>query len=342
MSFEASHSPIVTRSLSYHVSSSLPHEIFLDIDESYKFKVKIEADPANLKAANKGLGLQLLSSDHVAINSKSVKVLKKPYKLFEVEILDLGNPYEQSVPGQNLSVTPVRLEVEGNNFACSDRGKIKTSESLNVYTGCPPGRFVEFDVISSRNPLDDCSNPSNIPCFYYPDDFKPVLRIIDTLNGTTSRFRQHYKFSVVGSGRYADQITPFTPDEIENFNWGPSAIWAVLYNYDKSNIRPDLHGKVIYDGISVSWICSQGSPCSGVWPQYWFVRSPSIYLQLEVSTGGAVITRPSYCDYRATFLVELHGLTVDTWTALYMTLGTVWVLMMVTAFGFFRNKKQKK
>lgn len=127
-------------------------------------------------------------------------------------------------------------------------------------------------------------------------DFVPRLDVVDSVAQTSSRYNSSFLFQVrsrealemstynrpvkvVGGGSSLGTIRAFTDGEIEMYNLNKETIWTFVDDSGGDPDAPVLNAQ----RNAVSWVCSPGSPCSGIWPR--FPRTPEYFVRIRVSSA---------------------------------------------------------
>jgi hypothetical protein len=186
--------------------------------------------------------------------------------------------------------------------------------------------------VASRYFIDHCRElQDGFPCLSYSFTLKPQLFLLDQVSNRARPYEQAYTFEVVGGSQgphhHPDSIAPYTQDESDSFNLGRKTIWLV---------ENGLGGNTLTKGSILTWVCGVGSPCSGVVPT--FGESPSYYMRVRISTGGA--NRGTYCDYSTELVLRLHGLQMDYITLIMISGTSVLCLFSILALAYLLVRRK--
>jgi hypothetical protein len=83
---------------------------------------------------------------------------------------------------------------------------------------------------------------------------------------------------------------------------------------------------IIYLFYITSWLCTRGSPCGHVPPD--FPRTPEYFLLIEAIALNA---NQSYCAYSTTFVLRLHSINLTV--EIYITIFIITLVIMFALLG---------
>ncbi|ORY40518.1 hypothetical protein BCR33DRAFT_740348 [Rhizoclosmatium globosum] len=210
------------------VSESLPNSIYLDYKKSYTFSVRMTpTTPAS--SGTLQLGFYLSNNDAIGI-SWTRNVVANWEIQYDITLTDLG-AQGQTYPGTNLKGTALRITPIGSNFGCKNfvgrSWKTKVTQSIVVYSGCPPNQAMKFDW-SSSTATQSCPNAnSSLPCLFYDEVFPLKFSILNQITNTLSQYTGTYTLQVIGGGPSLTTISNYTNTQITSVNpGGNTLIWS--------------------------------------------------------------------------------------------------------------------
>eukprot|EP00735_Rhodelphis_limneticus_P009046 TRINITY_DN24_c0_g1::TRINITY_DN24_c0_g1_i1::g.14904::m.14904 TRINITY_DN24_c0_g1::TRINITY_DN24_c0_g1_i1::g.14904 ORF type:complete len:1115 (+),score=216.50,sp/Q4R6B2/CTSRG_MACFA/23.46/4e-21,CATSPERG/PF15064.1/0.012,CATSPERG/PF15064.1/0.0023,Golgin_A5/PF09787.4/1.9 TRINITY_DN24_c0_g1_i1:116-3460(+) len=182
-----------------------------------------------------------------------------------------------------------------------------------------------------------------IPSFYFGFDFHPRFVIMDDVTGDYLNYTGNYMLDVVGAGPSPDDITAFSEDEVNDYNYklcsgcGLKLIFAIVnadgdteYMTECGDSCRSALGCDCRQNALVTWVCSAGSPCNVVFPKW--PKPPEFFFNLTFYTDGANDT--SYCNMRTSFLIKVHGIPMSLDTMLTITFASLGTWFTVLAAGY--------
>jgi len=316
----------VTRDLS--TITSLPVRMFLDKGDVYSFSIELTVPFLSTSSEQLPVSVKLERNDFIAVSIS--RVMGAQVSIYTVHVQDKMTLHQQKAPAVDLFITPLTVMLNNASFSCVDQSKstsVKSAVQYStlVYSGCPPGRHIEFDRVGS-NSGDGCTEKSGVPCFLHSFDLQPLFNLVDDVSGQVETYGGHYFLNVVAWGRSADDLHYLTPSEYALFNYGTAAIMLALNDLG----TPPAYNNNTND---VGWACLSGSPCEKVIPQ--FPDPPEMYFMLRFSTANAEMN--SYCDYVLDFPLRVEGIPMDfstTYTITVVTLGSLSLAVIIAALVY--------
>lgn len=329
IAFDGSRESLYTRRKDYqNDNTTLPSNLFIQYNQSYRATFTIKLDPRDVALGNnKFLGLQIFGSG-IKVRTALIDTVDPLELKYSLTIADeplVGELPTQSVAGRDLNASLVRFTMKNASWGCQANGG--DNLSINVYKGCPPFVSISFDDVASRHRLDTCAGSGKeegVICASFIMEWSPTVEVLDHVSGERSKYMGRYKFEIVGGGPTKDTIEPYNADDIAAFNQGDKAIWAL-----------DVIADTLGPDSKLAWVCGAGSPCGAVFPK--FPNTPDYYFKVKITSKGSV--SDSYCDRQTEFILRLHGLDLDITTKVMIAGITVSVFgfMLVLAYLYFRK-----
>ncbi|XP_078146236.1 cation channel sperm-associated auxiliary subunit gamma-like [Centroberyx gerrardi] len=322
----------------------LPDQVYLDRQTSFSFTVYIAIDPARLSVNKKNrelsdieriwLSAEVSNHHYLSVSLTRTEFLNRGAVAYKVTVTDRGLYPGQAFPGEQLLPHSLLLQVARSEMQCfqqtSDGMAFKGHYRLPIYVGCPPGKWLAFDVTSTQREVTrfnrqylNCYNPNAVfTCFFFGGVLLPHFLMQDAVSGKSRRFLGKYTFKVVGGGAHSrDNIRMYSPEEVLKYNSleyrsHETLIWKVHHSTGSVNLTQDGH--VIMQGLTskIQWMCQRNSPCGNLEPQG--DSDIHLYLVIEISNKG--VDPSTYCEYKYRFTVIIRGLPVGELTESYCIL----------------------
>lgn len=370
-------------------SDSLPSRIFFDLHERYQFKLRLPADDNlgssdwrpvafQLNSDNGGIHMSVERLWHQYVVADNLRLIRNGGDIeYTVNLRDTAKSsgptatsglsldvadMEKRSPGKDMTVATLQVlynrDVRSGSAPCPSPATIREQQqhTITLLSGCPPGRWIKFDVESSRRvpralnqqrvevdhgcaesasdvagvqttaanqTASDVSTSARdiVPCVWAGHDFYPVFRIVDDLaadehSQVGNTYNGSYRLTIVAGGPSLEEMEDYTPEQQEAYSMWPTSLGGKHSTPVYGFLNADLEGDRP-TASGMSWICSPGSPCSHVLPR--FPHTPEIFFRFRFDT---TYSEGTYCDYRTEFTLRLHGLPMAFQTIVRLTFGT--------------------
>ena len=307
----------------------LPYHIFLDYEQSYEFFVLITPYPG-IGIENVALGTSIEPGVVSVTTSRATTNAGGSWE-YKFTVTDLGVFREKSTSGNNLTMVNLVISIRNGTLSCQNDARIgaitsQSSLSLQIFSGCPPDYELLFSEQESIEGDQGCFRDHGVPCVYFDNTFSPYFGLFDEVTNREVRYRENVQFRIIGGGLTYETIVSYNETEQDKYNAGGSApIWELELPRDSSDTYLDV------DHDTILWLCSPGSPCSGVLP--YFALTPQYYFKILIETGE--VNEDSYCNLSQVFYLRVHGIPMDLPMTLFTTFGTVIILLIVGIIPFF-------
>uniref|UniRef100_A0A7M5VCE2 CATSPERG C-terminal domain-containing protein n=4 Tax=Clytia hemisphaerica TaxID=252671 RepID=A0A7M5VCE2_9CNID len=274
------------------VYDNYPDKISLDRGQCAHFELMVylqsNTDQAGWIIEDISLHFQSTSSKDINIQSEKIIDYIDNSVNFKVKFCDSGIQRQVQPPGYTHVSNHVVLQVQPSPSECIGSRYVQTTIPLQVDHGCPSSRRINIDYQRTKENVNHFCDEEY--CFHFEKIFDAYLTITDDATQEIKRFLGKKNLTFIGGGPEANQIRPFTEQEIRDYNMELGSrsklIWAISEN-------------------AYSWLCGSASPCGGIAPV--FPSSPYYYLNLRFNNSDT----DTNCDYSFEFLIKIHGMPPD-------------------------------
>eukprot|EP00898_Chlorokybus_atmophyticus_P003506 jgi/Chlat1/4156/Chrsp27S04261 len=295
---------------------SLPEVIYLDNSTTYSFLVKFKPLFSQETASSLLTELRPCDSPFELLSSLQLTASVQPPQFVEVKVVRRLDLLEMVA---EFSVTLTEL---GQAWGF----EVAPATAITLTAVSPAGGVEEtlanLTVLSTPN----CATNGADICCYFDDILSPIASL--TLHSLPhSNYTLPYSLIPVATGPSLSHMAALSPQESARFgDGGRRPMYAIIgcpAEYERGVVSD---GAVREMGCSITFVCSQGSPCAGIIPH--FPLPPSLFIAFALSSLDSY--SESYCTLRGSVTVRLFGTPPSIGVAAAPTFSTLGGLLLVS------------
>ncbi|KAL0218916.1 hypothetical protein P9112_004569 [Eukaryota sp. TZLM1-RC] len=311
----------------------LPNEVYLGHGKCFSFHMTSSIVGLVGQPVRNPFDIFVLNSNYLSIDLSQFTDFLLGVVGSKVTVCDNAEKRSVEGPGENLALSPVRVTVKDHCFLCNRAQEdLIPSKTIDVYTGCRPHQSIKYDhsQISTR-----FTCPEGQICAHYELPFISSFYHIDEITGLEISFPGEVSISVIGGGPSTDSVELWNEEQIRLYNLPSSS--SVYYI---ANITKDYDPESDISFIpALFFMCSSGSPCSGLFPKNLFGHAEFVFRIEAYSTNSNF---GEFCRLSTTFDLILIGIPLGLMNSILVTLGLATLLVVIVYFIHLKQQYNRK